>query len=216
MSNYQATKNTAGGAGSLSLESATLQARSRQLGFWFFLAGECALFASFIGTYLTLAGQHGKGPGPAEAFDLTLVFVMTFLLLTSSLTSVISTVGMQRGDFKMMHRWLTATILLGLVFLAFQIYEFIEYSSIGLTMQSSPFGSAFYALVGFHGLHVLFGLIWLSVLKFQSLDRHGFTTDEALTVQNASKFYIAGLYWHFVDVVWVVIFTVVYLLGRVG
>lgn len=201
---------------SLPLEGATLVGRMRQLGFWFFLAGETVLFASLIGTYLTLRNQTADGPTSQELFELPLIFFGTFVLLTSSLTSVLSTVGMQRRSFKMMHGWLAATIFLGWVFMFFQVYEFYHYFHAGLTFTVSPFASAFYALVGFHGLHVAFGLFWLTALQLQSLTNHLFTTKPWLTAQNASKLYIAGLYWHFIDVVWVVIFTVVYLLGKVG
>lgn len=198
------------------LERSNLINRNRILGFWLFLASECIIFASLIGTYLALSGQYLNTPGPKEAFDLGFVFVMTFILLTSSLTSVLSTVGMQRGNLRMMHFWLTVTILLGALFLGLQVYEFIEYYSLGLTFSSSAFGSAFYALVGIHGLHVGFGLVWLTSLQLQALSRWLFTTKPVLTKHNASKFYIAGLYWHFIDVVWVLIFTIVYLMGKVG
>ena len=197
------------------LERATLQNRNRILGFWLFLSSECIIFASLIGTYLALQGSYGDGPGPKEAFDLVFVFVMTFILLTSSLTGVLSTVGMQRGNLRMMHFWLFMTILLGTIFLLMQVYEFVHYYSIGLTFTSSAYGSAFYALVGFHGLHVAFGLFWLTALQLQSLNNYAFTRKPALTKQNASKLYIAGLYWHFIDVVWVLIFTIVYLMGKV-
>lgn len=200
----------------VALERANLQNRNRILGFWLFLASECIIFASLIGTYLALSGSYGDTTGPKEAFDLVFVFIMTFVLLTSSLTGVLSTVGLQRGNFRMMHFWLTMTILLGALFLAMQVYEFVHYYSIGLTFSSSAFGSAFYALVGFHGAHVAFGLFWLTALQLQSLNVFAFTRKFALNKQNASKLYIAGLYWHFIDVVWVLIFTVVYLLGKVG
>lgn len=201
---------------SFPLERSTLQNRNRILGFWLFLASECIIFASLIGTYLALSGQTAGDPGPKEAFDLVFVFIATFVLLTSSLTGVLSTVGLQRGNFRMMHFWLTLTILLGMTFLALQIYEFVHYVSIGLTFSSSAFGSAFYALVGFHGAHVIFGLAWLIALQLQSLNVFAFTRRFALNKQNASKLYIAGLYWHFIDVVWVLIFTLVYLMGKVG
>ena len=201
---------------SLPLERSTLVNRNRILGFWLFLASECIIFASLIGTYLALQGQYGDTTGPKEAFDLVFVFIMTFVLLTSSLTGVLSTVGLQRGNFRMMHIWLFITILLGTTFLAMQIYEFVHYYSIGLTFTSSAYGSAFYALVGFHGLHVAFGLLWLTILQLQSLNFFAFTRGRGLHKQNASKLYIAGLYWHFIDVVWVLIFTIVYLMGKVG
>lgn len=198
------------------LERSTLQNRNRILGFWLFLASECIIFASLIGTYLALSGQTADGPGPEEIFDLGLIFVATFVLLTSSLTGVLSTIGMQRGNFRMMHFWLSATILLGLTFLSLEIYEFTHYVNMGFTFSTSAFSSAYYALVGFHGAHVLFGISWLLALQLQSLNAFAFSKRLALNKQNASKLYIANLYWHFVDVVWVLVFTIVYLMGKVG
>lgn len=201
---------------SFPLERSTLQNRNRILGLWLFLASECVLFASLIGTYLALSGQTADGPGPAEIFDLRLIFVATFILLTSSLTSVLMTINMQRGNFRMMHFWLSVTILLGASFLAIEIYEFVHYVSIGFGYTTSAFSSAYYTLVGFHGAHVLFGISWLLALQLQSLNVFAFTKRYALNKQNASKLYIASLYWHFVDVVWVLVFTLVYLMGKVG
>lgn len=198
------------------LETSTLQGRNRLMGFWFFLAGESVLFASLIGTYLALKGQTSGGVGPQDVFELPLIFIATVVLLTSSLTSVLAIVGMQRGNAKMMHGWLFVTILLGLTFLGFEAYEFVHYHSLGLTFSSSAFGSGFYALVGFHGAHVIFGVTWLSSLQIQALDRASFNLKNLVTWENSSKFYIASLYWHFVDVVWVLVFTIVYLMGKVG
>ncbi len=188
---------------------ATLQEKNRIVGFWIFLAGECALFATLIGTYLGLVGQSMGGPTTHDVFDLVLVGIATVLLLSSSLTGVLSIIGMQRGDRRMMNFWIVFTLVLGAAFLAMQVFEFIHYYHEGLTFTSSAFGSAFYTLVGFHGGHVFFGLLWITALFIQSLDKE-------IDRDNASKFYISGLYWHFVDVVWVIIFTVVYLMGKVG
>lgn len=198
------------------LERSGLLNRNRILGMWLFLASETIIFASLIGTYLALQGAYGDTPGPKDAFELPFVFVMTFILLTSSLTAVLYTIGMQRRNFRMMHFWLFMTILLGTIFLLMQVYEFVEYYKMGLTFSSSAFGSAFYALVGIHGLHVGFGLFWLTALQLQSLNKYAFTRSFAVNKQQASKLYIAGLYWHFIDVVWVLIFTLVYLIGKVG
>ena len=132
------------------------------------------------------------------------------LLLTSSLTSVYAMYHMKNHDFKRMQAWLLITVLLGAGFLGLEVYEFNHYvREFHHTFTSSAFGSAFYTLVGFHGGHVTFGLLWILTLMIRNAGR-------GLTLYNAPKFYIASLYWHFIDVVWVFIFTVVYLMGMVG
>ncbi|OZM58456.1 cytochrome (ubi)quinol oxidase subunit III [Lottiidibacillus patelloidae] len=187
-------------------EKATLEGKNKFLGFWFFLGGECVLFASLFGTYLTLRKGYADGPTPAELFDLELVFAATMILLVSSLTSVIAIFGLKEHNFKKMQIWLGITVALGLAFLILEIYEFVHYIHLGHTMTSSAFGSAFYTLVGTHGAHVAFGVTWITILMVRNAKR-------GLSTYNAPKFYIAALYWHFIDVVWVFIFTLVYLLG---
>lgn len=137
---------------------------------------------------------------------LTLVAAMTFILLTSSLTSVFALMAMKSNNLPKMQLWFGITVLLGLAFLGFEVYEFYHYLDEGLGFTTSAFGSAFYTLVGFHGAHVVFGTIWIITLMLQAMKK-------GITVVTAPKFYLAGLYWHFVDVVWVFIFTVVYLMG---
>lgn len=191
-------------------EKATLEGKNKFIGFWLFLGGETVLFASLFGTYLALKNSTNGGPTSQEMFQMPLVFIMTMLLLTSSLTSVYAMYHMKNFNFKQMQLWLIVTILLGLGFLGFEIYEFNHYThEFKHTMKSSAFGSAFYALVGTHGLHVLFGLLWISTLVIRNAKR-------GLNLYNAPKFYVASIYWHFIDVVWVFIFTVVYLMGMVG
>lgn len=191
-------------------EKATLEGKNKFVGFWLFLGGETVLFASLFGTYLTLRNSTNGGPTSQEMFQMPLVFIMTMLLLTSSLTSVYAMYHMKNFNFKKMQLWLLITVLLGLGFLGFEIYEFYHYThEFKHTMRSSAFGSAFYALVGTHGLHVLFGLCWILTLIFRNAKR-------GLNLYNAPKFYVASIYWHFIDVVWVFIFTVVYLMGMVG
>lgn len=193
-------------------EQATLEGKNKFLGFWFFLGGETVLFASLFATYLAL---KDKVPSPdhvlaKDLFALPLVFVMTMLLLTSSLTSVFAMYHMKNYNFKRMQAWLLFTVLLGLAFLGCEIYEFNHYyHEYNHTFTSSAFGSAFYTLVGFHGAHVIFGLSWIIILMVRNAKR-------GLSLYNAPKFYLASLYWHFIDVVWVFIFTVVYLMGMVG
>ncbi|MEC3464747.1 cytochrome c oxidase subunit III [Bacillus thuringiensis] len=191
-------------------EKATLEGKNKFVGFWLFLGGETVLFASLFGTYLALKNSTNGGPTSQEMFQMPLVFIMTMLLLTSSLTSVYVMYHMKNFNFKKMQLWLLVTVLLGLGFLGFEIYEFYHYThEFKHTMRSSAFGSAFYALVGTHGLHVLFGLCWILTLIFRNAKR-------GLNLYNAPKFYVASIYWHFIDVVWVFIFTVVYLMGMVG
>ncbi|MDX9638677.1 cytochrome c oxidase subunit III [Bacillus sp. PBL-C9] len=191
-------------------EKATLEGKNKFVGFWLFLGGETVLFASLFGTYLALKNSTNGEPTSQEMFQMPLVFIMTMLLLTSSLTSVYAMYHMKNFNFKKMQLWLLVTVLLGLGFLGFEIYEFYHYAhEFKHTMRSSAFGSAFYALVGTHGLHVLFGLCWILTLIFRNAKR-------GLNLYNAPKFYVASIYWHFIDVVWVFIFTVVYLMGMVG
>ena len=191
-------------------EKATLEGKNKFVGFWLFLGGETVFFASLFGTYLALKNSTNGGPTSQEMFQMPLVFIMTMLLLTSSLTSVYAMYHMKNFNFKKMQLWLLVTVLLGLGFLGFEIYEFYHYThEFKHTMRSSAFGSAFYALVGTHGLHVLFGLCWILTLIFRNAKR-------GLNLYNAPKFYVASIYWHFIDVVWVFIFTVVYLMGMVG
>ena len=191
-------------------EKATLEGKNKFVGFWLLLGGETVLFASLFGTYLALKNSTNGGPTSQEMFQMPLVFIMTMLLLTSSLTSVYAMYHMKNFNFKKMQLWLLVTVLLGLGFLGFEIYEFYHYThEFKHTMRSSAFGSAFYALVGTHGLHVLFGLCWILTLIFRNAKR-------GLNLYNAPKFYVASIYWHFIDVVWVFIFTVVYLMGMVG
>jgi cytochrome c oxidase subunit 3 len=193
-------------------EKATLEAKNKFLGFWLFLGGETVLFAALFATYLAL---KDKVPSQTDAlakdlFQLPLTFVATMLLLTSSLTSVYAMYHMKNFAFKKMMIWLGLTVLLGAAFLGLEVYEFNHYvHEYGHTFTSSAFGSAFYTLVGFHGGHVAFGLAWILTLMIRNSKR-------GLNLSNAPKFYVASLYWHFIDVVWVFIFTVVYLMGMVG
>lgn len=190
-------------------EKATLEGRNKFLGFWFFLGGETVVFASLIGTYLGLRGGTADGPGASELFSLPFVFVMTIILLTSSLTSVLAIMNMKSGNFRGLVGWLSITILLGLSFLSLEIYEFVQYVDHGLGFTTSAFSSAFYTLVGTHGAHVLFGICWMTTLVFRY-------RKTGLTLTNAPKFNTVVLYWHYIDVVWVFIFSIVYLMGIGG
>lgn len=192
-------------------ERSTLEAKNKFVGFWLFLGGETVLFASLFATYLALKDKvpNTSMPLAKDLFELPLTFIATMLLLTSSITSVYAMYHMKNFAFKKMMLWLGVTVLLGLGFLGSEVYEFTNYVHEGHTFTSSAFGSAFYSLVGFHGGHVAFGLCWIVTLMIRNSKR-------GLSLYNAPKFYVASLYWHFIDVVWVFIFTVVYLMGMVG
>lgn len=193
-------------------EKATLEGKNKYLGFWFFLGGETVLFASLFATYLALKDKvpNAQAALAKDLFELPLTFLATMFLLTSSLTSVYAMYHMKNHDFKRMQAWLLITVVLGAGFLGLEVYEFNHYVHVfHHTFTSSAFGSAFYTLVGFHGGHVAFGLLWITTLMLRNAGR-------GLSLYNAPKFYIASLYWHFIDVVWVFIFTVVYLMGMVG
>ncbi|MBP2001650.1 cytochrome c oxidase subunit 3 [Paenibacillus shirakamiensis] len=191
-------------------EKATLEGRNKVLAFWLFLGGESVLFGTLFATFLALRNQVADGPTANELFKLPTVAAATFILLVSSLTSVFAIQAMHKGNRKLLQIWLAITVVLGLGFLGLEITEFYEYvnhEKYGMT--TSAFSSAFYTLVGFHGAHVAFGVLWISMLIGQ-LSKKG------LTVVTAPKVYVSAMYWHFIDVVWVFIFTVVYLLGKVG
>jgi heme/copper-type cytochrome/quinol oxidase subunit 3 len=178
---------------------------SRKLLMWLFLASDCMFFGSLIGTFMVYKGRSIQGPSPVEIFDIPYTSVSAFVLLMSSLTMVLALAAIQRNDPVRLRIWLIATALLGSVFIGGQYYEFTTFYHQGLTLQHSLFGSAFFTLTGFHGTHVTIGIFWLLYLAAVSWTGR-FNSEQALFVE------IAGLYWHFVDIVWIVIFTVVYLL----
>lgn len=175
-----------------------------KLAMWAFLGSECLFFGAMISTHLLY--KHPKtGPG-REIYDIPYTSVSSFVLLMSSLTMVLALAAIQRGDSRRLRTWLIATALLGSSFIGGQIFEFTSFvTEHGLTVKTSTFGSSFYMLTGFHGLHVTVGILMLLSLAWLSkLGR--------LPQADARKVEMVGLYWHFVDVVWIVIFTVVYLI----
>lgn len=192
-------------------EQATMEGKNKVVGFWIFLACEVVLFASLFATYLALknSGPAGMTFSTETLYELPLAFIMTMLLLTSSLTSVYAMYHMKNYNFKGMQTWIAITVILGLGFLGLEIYEFNHYVHIGFGYTQSAFSSAFFTLVGTHGLHVIIGLVWFILLMLRNAKR-------GLNLYNAPKYFIASLYWHFIDVVWVFIFTVVYLMGVLG
>lgn len=178
---------------------------TRKIGIWTFIGSECLLFASLISTYMVYKGKSVTGPYPHEILDIPITSVSTFVLLTSSLAMVLALNAVQRGHRRDSLLWIFATAFGGLTFLGFQAYEFTTFVHEGLTLQTNVFGSSFYVLTGFHGAHVTVGVIWLLTLWVLAW-RGKVGRAQSLDVE------IAGLYWHFVDVVWIVIFTLVYLI----
>ena len=192
-------------------EQATVEGKNKLVGLWIFLASDTVLFASVFATYIALkdSGPAGMEFFAKDLYELPLAFIMTMLLLTSSLTSVYAMYHLKNYNYNGVRTWMGITVLLGLGFLALEIYEFTHYVNIGFGYTQSAFSSAFFTLVGMHGVHVVIGLIWISGLIIRNSGR-------GLNLYNAPKFFCASLYWHFIDVVWVFIFTVVYLMGVLG
>jgi heme/copper-type cytochrome/quinol oxidase subunit 3 len=178
---------------------------NRKLAIWTFIGSECMFFASLISTYLVYKGKSLSGPTPAEILQIPLVTFGTALLLFSSLFVVLALNGAQRGNRKQLLLWLGMTLVCGIFFVAMQVYEFQHFVHEGLTPQTNLFGASFYLLTGFHGTHVTLGVIWLLTVFVTAL-RGQLPPARALNLE------IAALYWHFVDVVWIVIFPVVYLM----
>ena len=183
----------------------------RKMLIWAFLGSECMFFGTLIATYLVYEGQSLVGPYPDEVFSIPVTSVSTFVLLMSSFMMVLAYSAISRGDIRSFRVWIMCTAMLGATFLGFQVFEFREFSMEGLTPRTNLFGSSFFTLTGFHGAHVTVGVIWLlSLFGYSFRDSASLSRHEGLNVD------MAALYWHFVDVVWIVIFTVVYLIGVVG
>ena len=176
----------------------------RKTAMWVFLGSECIFFGAMISTFLLYRTSTNGAPG-AEIFNIAFTSASSFVLLMSSLTMVMAHHSFERRDLRQTRVWLAATALLGSTFLAGQIFEFTEFVDEGLTAQVSPFGSSFYMLTSFHGGHVAIGVMLLAAMFILALNGRLYA-DRGLNVE------LVGLYWHFVDIVWIVIFTVVYLL----
>ncbi|MDB5770147.1 MAG: cyoC [Burkholderia sp.] len=176
------------------------------LGFWIYLMSDCLIFACLFATYAVLGRSYAGGPSGAELFDLGLVAFNTALLLLSSITYGFAMLESQRKRLRSTMIWLGVTGLLGAGFIALELYEFAHLIHLGAVPQRSAFLTSFFTLVATHGLHVLFGLVWLVTLLFQ-LNRHG------LTPENTRRLMCLSMFWHFLDVVWIGVFTFVYLMG---
>ena len=186
-------------------EATSLGVDNQKLGIWALLGSEVMFFSSLIVTYIIFRGKSVTGPFPQEALDVPLTAFNTFVLICSSLTMVTALAAIQRGQAAGLRRWLIATGLLGLTFLGGQAYEFSLLVSHGLSLSSNLFGATFFTLTGFHGAHVAAGVIWIGFVLARAF-RGGVTQDNHIAVE------LVGLYWHFVDLVWIIIFTVVYLI----
>jgi cytochrome o ubiquinol oxidase subunit 3 len=179
------------------------------LGFWLYLMSDCLIFAVLFAVYAVVGRSYAAGPSGAELFDLPLVALNTSMLLLSSITYGFAILEMQRRRVKPVLAWLAITGLLGCVFIGLELYEFSHLIHEGAGPQRSAFLSAFFTLVGTHGLHVTFGIIWLVVLMVQ-VGRGG------LLPENRRRLMCLSMFWHFLDVVWIGVFTFVYLMGSLS
>jgi len=178
---------------------------NNKLAMWLFLGSECLLFGGLISTYMLYRGRSQQGPRPETVYDIPFTSVSSFVLLMSSLTMVLAVSAAHRGDNRRTRLWLTTTALLGATFVGGQVYEFTAFYREGLGFTTNLFGSSFYTLTGFHGAHVTIGIIMLMSLVVITL-RGRISGSKAEVIE------LIGLYWHFVDIVWIVIFTLVYLI----
>ncbi|MBB5700315.1 cytochrome o ubiquinol oxidase subunit 3 [Ochrobactrum daejeonense] len=176
------------------------------VGFWIYLMSDCVLFSGLFATYAVLAHQFAGGPTGRELFDLNFVLIETMLLLVSSLTYGLATLSMFKKNRTGLLFWLGITFLLGAGFLGMEIYEFSHLIHEEAGPGRSAFLSAFFTLVGTHGLHITSGLIWIVVLTAQLLR-------DGLTEKNQTRVMCLSLFWHFLDIIWIGVFTLVYLLG---
>jgi cytochrome o ubiquinol oxidase subunit 3 len=179
---------------------------STLLGFWIYLMSDCLLFAALFATYGVLGGSYAGGPSPKELFELPLVALNTSMLLLSSITYGFAMLEAYRGRVSSTQMWLVVTVLFGIAFVGIELYEFAHMIHDGATPQRSAFLSAFFTLVSTHGLHVTVGLIWMLTLMVQ-LGRRG------LVAENMRRLACLSMFWHFLDVIWIGVFTFVYLGG---
>ena len=178
---------------------------NRKLLMWLFLGSECLFFGSLIAAYLLYRDRSVTGPYPQDLFDIPFTSVSAFVLLMSSVSMVLALAAIQRGNVRGMQIWLFTTAILGLLFISGQAFEFTEFNHEGLSLSTNLFGTTFFVLTGFHGAHVTIGVLILLSLFTVSLQGR-IQQKDSLNVE------LAGLYWHFVDIVWIVIFTLVYLI----
>ncbi|WBU63995.1 cytochrome o ubiquinol oxidase subunit III [Paracoccus aerodenitrificans] len=184
------------------------EGHSTPLGFWVYLMSDCLIFAILFATFAVLGDRFGGGPGPKDLFDLPLVALNTAMLLISSITFGFAMLAMHDGNQKGVLKWLGITACFGAAFLAIELYEFSHLIGEGAGPGRSAFLSAFFTLVGTHGLHVTVGLIWLTVMVIQIRQR-------GLSTANQRRLNCLSLFWHFLDVIWIGVFSFVYLMGMI-
>lgn len=183
-----------------------LMVNNKKLLMWLFLGSDCMFFGTLISTHLIYRKLYPEEFDPTQLFSLELTSFSTFILLMSSLLMALSVSAMHKGQMKSFRRNIVGVIFFGLIFLGCQVYEFAHFVHEGLTLSTGTFGSTFYLMTGTHGVHVAIGVFWLISMLFYS------QSGKMEAHKNAVDVEIAGLYWHFVDIVWIVIFTVVYLI----
>jgi cytochrome o ubiquinol oxidase subunit 3 len=176
------------------------------LGFWIYLMSDCLIFAVLFATHAVLGRNYAAGPSPADLFDLRLILVSTFMLLLSSITYGFAMLEMDKGRLRQTLIWLAVTFFFGACFLGLEMYEFSHLFHEGATPQRSAFLSSFFTLVGTHGLHVTIGLVWMVVLAVQAWQR-------GLIPENRRRLMCLSMFWHFLDVIWIGVFSFVYLMG---
>ena len=175
-------------------------------GFWVYLMTDCVLFATLFATFVVLRGNTFGGPAGGELFSLPYVLAETLILLTSSFTAGLATLAARGGDIRRLLGWLAVTFVLGAAFLGLEIYEFNQLYQEGNSWRRSAFLSAFFTLVGTHGAHIATGLLWVGLLMVR-ISRHG------LDVNGWRRITMWALFWHFLDIIWIFIFSIVYLMG---
>lgn len=178
----------------------------KSFGFWVYLMTDCVLFATLFAVYAVLQSATAGGPSGAELFDMPFVLVETMLLLTSSFTVGLAYLAAERGFKKQTIVWLVITFFLGASFLAMELWEFNHLIAEGAGWQTSAFLSSYFVLVGTHGLHIAVGLLWMGVVIFRLLQRNFKESD-------VRRLSLLSLFWHFLDVIWIFIFSFVYLIG---
>lgn len=186
-------------------EHTTTGISHNRLMMWTFLASDCMFFGSLIWVYFAYRGRYFEPPYPRDVLDIPYTSVSAAVLLLSSFSIVMALTALERTDMRGFRAWLLGTILLGALFLGGQYYEFIHFYHEGLTLTSNLFGTTFFVLTGFHGTHVFIGVIWLLVLWLLSFFGK-------FTSAHVERFFVTTLYWHFVDIVWIIIFMLVYLM----
>ena len=188
------------------VEETSTGLNNRKLLMWAILGSDVMFFGAFIATYLQYRGKSLVGPYPSEVLNIPITTVSTFVLLMSSLAMVLALHYVKEGEKNKGTLWILVVVVLGAIFMGFQFVEFREFAHLGLTPRTNIFGTTFFILTGIHGAHVTIGGIWMAFRAYSS-------TNGALRSDNALDLEIAGLYWHFVDIVWIVIFTVIYLIS---